>query len=94
MLTTSSVRASPQQVSKGLAPLQRLWIETSVTSSATTTECLAIIGGIVPTTANNSIRADSTSNKPTNDSARVVGSKRRMEAAEEVFGVHITKPPP
>ena len=48
----------------------------------------------VPTAANSSIRADSTSNNPTNDSAGAVDSKRKMEAAEEIFGVHITKPSP
>ena len=61
-------------------------------SIAVTVQCLAIAGGIVPTTANDSIRVDSTSSSPTDDSARTVGSKIRMGVREEVFGVHITKP--
>ena len=31
---------------------------------------------------------------PMDDSARTVGSKRRIEVGDEVFVVHITKPPP
>ena len=46
-----------------------------------------------PNATNNSIRAENTSNNPTDESARAIGSKRRMEVAEEVFGVYITKPP-
>ena len=49
---------------------------------------------IVRTTAENSFKADNTSNNRADDSARAVGSKRRIEVAEEVFGGHVTKPPP
>ena len=66
-------------------------IETSATSSAITAQRSAIAGGTVPTAANSSIRADKISNNPLDNSTRVVGSRRKV--AEEVFGVHITKPP-
>ena len=65
--------------------------ETSATSSATTAQRSAITGGTVPTAANSNIRADKISNNPLDNSTRVVGSRRKV--AEEVFGVHITKPP-
>ena len=37
------------------------------------------------------VRADKISNNPLDNSTRVVGSRRKV--VEEVFGVHITKPP-
>ena len=57
----------------------------------TTAQRSAITGGTVPTAPNSSIRADKIGNNPLDNSTRVVGSRRKV--AEEVFGVHITKPP-
>ena len=78
-----SRRSITSQASQGPAPL--FWFETSVTLSATIAQCSAKVGRIITTTVNSSIRADSTSNNPANDSACAVDGKIRIEMADEVL---------
>ena len=56
------------------APTKR-GIETFTTSSATNAQCLAITGGIIPTAANSSIKADNTSTQRTTAHARLAATE-------------------
>ena len=81
MLTAFPLRASPQQVSQG----------PGAAIKATDRDLSNVQFHGYSTFGN---YRKSCPNNPTDDRARAVGNNRRMEVAEEVFGVHITKPPP
>lgn len=91
MLTNAPAVASTQQVLRSLARLCRVWIETSGKYNSTNAQCLVITGETAHIAINIIKREDIISNTLMDDSAHAVGSKRRMEVAEDIFDFSIIK---